>query len=79
MVLTANVAGRPGRKLPGLRACRDALALTQEELAERVGLSRTTVALLEVQGRGAHPGTVRRLAEALGCKPADLYRAPSDA
>ena len=46
---------------------REAVELTQEELAERAGLSRKTISVL---GRGerecSYPHTVRALADALG-------------
>jgi transcriptional regulator with XRE-family HTH domain len=47
------------------------MALSQEELGEKSGVSRTTIIKLEA-GRDAWPQTVRKLAAALGCKPADL-------
>jgi len=49
-----------------LRQYRDAAGLTQEELAERAGLSAEAVSLLERGGRRRpHPYTVHTLAEAL--------------
>jgi tetratricopeptide (TPR) repeat protein/transcriptional regulator with XRE-family HTH domain len=49
-----------------LRAHRTRLPLTQEELAERAGLSERTLRNLEGgQVRRPHPDTIRRLAEAL--------------
>jgi len=50
-----------------LRRLREAVGLTQEELAERAGLSRDAVAALERgRRRRPHPGTVRALAAGLG-------------
>jgi transcriptional regulator with XRE-family HTH domain len=53
-----------------LRRHRAAAGLSQEELAERAGVSRRGISDLE---RGVHqapyPATVRRLAEALGLTP----------
>ncbi|MBV9170339.1 MAG: XRE family transcriptional regulator, partial [Chloroflexi bacterium] len=48
-----------------LRGHRLAAGLSQDELAERAGLSRRGVSDLERGARHPHPGTVRRLAVAL--------------
>lgn len=61
-----------------IRALREALELSQDQLAERAGLSRTQVSNLE---RGVHePGsqTIRRLAAALGVQPGDLLNQPAE-
>jgi transcriptional regulator with XRE-family HTH domain len=53
-----------GRRLKRLR---EAAGLTQEELAERAGLSRKAISMLERGERNRpYPHTVRSLAEALG-------------
>ena len=57
--------------VPRLRAVRQRVALSQEELAEKSQVSRTTIIKLEA-GREAWPQTVRKLAKALGVKPEDL-------
>ncbi len=57
-----------------LREYRLAASLTQEELAERSGLSARGLRYLEQSARHAHPDTVRRLADALGVTPADHDR-----
>ena len=57
--------------VPRLREQRLKRAFSQEELAERSKVSRTTIIKLE-SGRSAWPSTVRKLAQALGVKPADL-------
>src|SRR5579859_7175966 len=55
-----------------LQRHRTAAALSQEELAERVGVSRRAVADLERGARRApHPATVRQLADALKLNDAD--------
>jgi transcriptional regulator with XRE-family HTH domain len=59
--------------VPGLRRLRNARALTQEELAQRAGVSRNTVRRGE-QGAGLRQSTVRKLARALGVSPARLQR-----
>jgi len=45
--------------------------MTQKELAEKAELSRVAVVRLEA-GTPARPSTTRRLAKALGVKPAAL-------
>jgi HTH-type transcriptional regulator, competence development regulator len=60
-------------KTPRLREWRERAALSQGELAARSGTSRATIADLEAGNRGGQPKTVRRLAEALGIEPEDLY------
>jgi DNA-binding XRE family transcriptional regulator len=49
-------------------------ALTQDQLAVKAGIQRQTVVRIEQNGE-ATPTTVRKLADALGCSPADLYKA----
>ena len=58
-------------RVPRLRDVRHRLALSQEELAARSGVARSTIIKLEA-GRDAWPSTVRKLAAALGVKPAEL-------
>jgi transcriptional regulator with XRE-family HTH domain len=60
-------------KLPGLRRQRELAALTQDELAQRAGIHRVTLARLELGGE-AEMRTVRKLAQALGVQPADLMQ-----
>jgi transcriptional regulator with XRE-family HTH domain len=55
-----------------LRHARELAALTQAELADRAGIHRVSLANLERGAVGAQPKTVRALAQALGCSPADL-------
>src|SRR4051794_29219800 len=58
-----------------LRAFRGSAGLTQEELAERAGLSTNGVSALERGIRtNPSPNTVRALAEALGLAPEDRDR-----
>jgi len=49
-----------------VRRRRQSLGLSQEELADRAGLHRTYVSLIERGLRGATVETVMRLARALG-------------
>ena len=55
-----------------LRELRDRASLSQEELAEKAGVSRATIADLEAGKRKAHPKTRRKIAGALGGDPAEL-------
>jgi predicted transcriptional regulator len=70
--IVANVV-----KVPGLVRARMAVALSQRELAAIAGVSHVTIARLE-GGHDAHPRTVRKLAEALAVKPAELMSPPTD-
>ena len=57
----------PGPFAERLRQLRDAAALTQEELAERAGLTGNAVGALERgERRRPYPHTVRALSDALG-------------
>jgi transcriptional regulator with XRE-family HTH domain len=59
-------------KLARLRALRDRQALSQRDLAERAGVSPTTVARIECGQLEPRPSTVRKLARALGVEPEAL-------
>ncbi|MFW3168624.1 ATP-binding protein [Geodermatophilus sp. CPCC 206100] len=62
----------PGAFAEVLRRQRGRAALSQEELAERSGLTAKAVSALERgERRRPHPHTVRALADALGLDPAD--------
>jgi transcriptional regulator with XRE-family HTH domain len=62
-------------KLPRLRERRERALLTQQELAARAGVSRSTIASAESGGDLAGR-TIRRLAEALDCDPQELMPEP---
>jgi transcriptional regulator with XRE-family HTH domain len=55
-----------------LKELRERVSLSQMELSERSGVSRATIADLELGKRGAQPKTRRKLAEALGVEPWEL-------
>ena len=63
--------------LPRLRELRQSRGLSQRELGELAGVSSGTVYRLENGLRGAYPGTIRKLAAALGVKPGDLQNRKS--
>jgi transcriptional regulator with XRE-family HTH domain len=50
--------------------------MTQVELAAVSGLHVTTISYLENDHQDATPRTIRKLAKALRCAPADLTREP---
>ena len=55
-----------------LREVRTRRLLTQEELAQKSGISPSTVANIERDHREPHFRTIRKLAEALGVDPTEL-------
>ena len=58
--------------LPFLRELRQSRGLSQKELGEIAGVASGTVYRLENGLRGAYPGTVRKLALALGVTTEEL-------
>lgn len=65
-----TVVATTGEKLKRLRRGR---ALTQVQLADRAKMSQSTIAQIENGARpNPHPGTLGKLADALGVSPADL-------
>jgi transcriptional regulator with XRE-family HTH domain len=57
-----------------LRRAREQAGLSQEALAERAGMHRNAVALLETGKREPRLSTIVRLAKALGVKTSDLLK-----
>lgn len=59
-------------KLTRLKARRERLLLTQQELADLAGISRASVSAIE--GLRAEPqfATIKKIAAALDCDPFDL-------
>jgi transcriptional regulator with XRE-family HTH domain len=62
-----------------LRELREDRVLSLRELEERSGVSHNTIWRLEDGRQGAHPRTIRKLAEALGVEPTELTKGGSDA
>ncbi len=61
-----------------VRAARIAAGLSVAELSRVSGVPPRTIYRVEAGGRrGPHMGTLRRLAAALGCAPADLLVTPA--
>ena len=73
---TIALMGR-GMPLPALRRIRHAKLMKQGELAAAAGVNRTTIALIEAQGKAADIATIKKLAEALGVEASDLM-APAE-
>ena len=59
------------QRLRGLRRQR---VLSMRELEEMSGVSYNTIWRLETGKTGAHPRTIRKIAQALGVDPAELIR-----
>jgi transcriptional regulator with XRE-family HTH domain len=57
-----------------LKALREAMVLSQRELARMAGLAQMTVWRLENGYRNARPGTIRKLAQVLGVEPKELVK-----
>jgi transcriptional regulator with XRE-family HTH domain len=57
-----------------LKELRRERVLSLRELEERSGVSYNTIWRIEDGRQGAHPRTVRKLAEALGVKPSEFIR-----
>ena len=60
-----------------LREWRLAKVMTQEELAQRSGVTETTISRIESSRSEARISTVRKLAEALGISPQELIAGPA--
>ena len=65
-------------RLPYLRLWRLRSGLSQEQLAELAGISRSTVHSAEKGDRDVLPSTLQGLARALKLKPWQLQRPPAD-
>jgi transcriptional regulator with XRE-family HTH domain len=57
-----------------LKELRREQVLSLRELEERSGVSYNTIWRIEDGRQGAHPRTVRKLAEALGVQPSKLIK-----
>ena len=57
-----------------LKELRREQVLSLRELEERSGVSYNTIWRLEDGRQGAHPRTLRKLADALGVQPSDLLK-----
>jgi transcriptional regulator with XRE-family HTH domain len=57
-----------------LKALRREHVLSLRELEEKSGVSYNTIWRIEDGRQGAHPRTIRKLADALGVRPSELIR-----
>jgi transcriptional regulator with XRE-family HTH domain len=57
-----------------LRRIRKERLLTQAELSKMTGVAQDSISSLETGKREAHPGTIKKLAEALGVEPRKLLK-----
>jgi transcriptional regulator with XRE-family HTH domain len=60
----------------GIRRCRKDRGLTQIELAERTGLAQPSISDMELGKNWPHYSTLRRVADALGCKVEEFFVEP---
>ena len=74
-----TMAAQRGLALPYLRAWRLRRLLTQAELIEKSGVSRTTVVRAESAGGSVSIANIRRLAQALGITPDELVYSDPEA
>jgi transcriptional regulator with XRE-family HTH domain len=65
-------------RLPRLRWWRERRAMTQQELAEKAGITRAALSRIESGQAEPRPPTVRRLAAALRVEPDQLMAPLSD-
>lgn len=61
-----------------LRAIREERFLSHRELAQRAGISPTTVLNLEKEQAEPQRRTIRKIANALGVEPAELVKGGGD-
>ena len=62
-----------------LRELRRERALALRELGELSGISLQTIWRIEAGRQGAHPRTIRKLAQALGVEPGELVKGGGNA
>jgi transcriptional regulator with XRE-family HTH domain len=65
-------------KLTRLKDVRQRKALTQQQLAEKVGVNRVTIARIEGGKDEPFPTTLRKVADALGVEPEELLAPAAD-
>jgi transcriptional regulator with XRE-family HTH domain len=63
-----------GRRRHFIQEWREYRELTQAQLAEKIGVSISTISQLENSKQGYSQATLEALADALMCQPADLLK-----
>lgn len=66
-----QILAKFGSHVAGIRASK---SITQEQLAEKTGLNRMTIAFVESGRRWPRIGTLNRLAKGLGVRIEDLFK-----
>jgi transcriptional regulator with XRE-family HTH domain len=66
------VMARKKQRRTYIRQWRERIGITQEELADRTGLSPGYISLLETGERGYTQDSLERIAEALRCLPGEI-------
>lgn len=61
-----------------LKELREERVLSLRELGEKSGVSYNTIWRIEAGRQGAHPRTIRKLAETLGVEPRELMKGGRD-
>jgi transcriptional regulator with XRE-family HTH domain len=57
-----------------LRRIRKERLITQVELSRMTGVAQDSISALETGKREAHPGTIKKLAKAVGVEPTELIK-----
>lgn len=65
--------------MEGIKQKRERLKITQKELADQIGVERSTVAKWEAGVALPAAAKLPKLAEVLGCSVADLFEKPETA
>lgn len=77
MTSTLSESDLRKRLATNLRTLRAAQGLSQESLADEAGIHRTFVSQVERELKNVSLDSIRKLANALGVDPAELFR-PAD-
>lgn len=64
--------------MSNIKTLREKMNMTQTELAEKVGIKRSTVAMWETGGNMPTAAKLPAIAKALNCTIDDLYQSKTD-